>query len=115
MPVTKHVTIENVNPDNQQERVLMFYVALDTVERHIERVMRRAAVGGHSASERTLRRIHASSLVNLPAALDPDTSGMDTVRIYDNSRAEVRPVLVLEARRGSRAAVVVSLPRHRQH
>ena len=71
MPVTKHVTIENVNPDNQQERVLMFYVALDTVERHIERVMRRAAVGGHSASERTLRRIHASSLVNLPAALDP--------------------------------------------
>src|ERR1700730_13718891 len=31
-------------------RVSMFYVALDTVERHIKRVMRRAARGGHSAS-----------------------------------------------------------------
>jgi predicted ABC-type ATPase len=28
-------------------RVSMLYVALDTVERHIERVMRRAARGGH--------------------------------------------------------------------
>ncbi len=47
-----------------------FYVALDTVERHIERVMRRAARGGHSASERTLRKIHASSLGNLPTRTD---------------------------------------------
>src|SRR5207253_9669939 len=52
-------------------RVFMRYVALDTVERHIERVMRRAARGGHSASETTLRRIHASSLGNLPVALNP--------------------------------------------
>jgi predicted ABC-type ATPase len=50
-------------------RVSMFYIALDTVERHIERVMRRAARGGHSASESTLRKIHAASLNNLPMAL----------------------------------------------
>ena len=43
-------------------RVSMLYIALDTVERHIERVKRRAARGGHSASETTLRKIHASSL-----------------------------------------------------
>lgn len=30
--------------------------------------------GGHSASETTLRRIHASSLANLPIALNPEES-----------------------------------------
>jgi predicted ABC-type ATPase len=40
--------------------VFMRYFALDTVAQHIERVKRRAARGGHSASETTLRRIHAS-------------------------------------------------------
>jgi len=34
--------------------VFMRYIALDTVEHHIERVKRRAAGGGHSASETTL-------------------------------------------------------------
>jgi predicted ABC-type ATPase len=81
-------------------RVWMFYVALDTLERHIERVMRRAARGGHSASESTLRRIHASSLSNLPTALIPDKSGIEIVQIYDNSRFERRPRLALEAQRG---------------
>ncbi len=81
-------------------RVSMFYVALDSVERHIERVMRRAARGGHSASESTLRRIHASSLGNLPTALSPEKSGIEIIQIYDNSRFESPPGLVLEARRG---------------
>jgi len=79
-------------------RVFMRYVALDTVERHIERVKRRAARGGHSASESTLRRIHASSMANLPLALVPAKSGIEITRIYDNSRR--RPELVLEARQG---------------
>lgn len=91
-------------------RVSMFYVALDTVERHIERVMRRAALGGHSASERTLRRIHASSLGNLPIALIPDRSGIDIVQIYDNSRPEMRPALVLEARFGRIVRLADSFP-----
>jgi predicted ABC-type ATPase len=81
-------------------RVLMRYVALDTVEQHIERVKRRAARGGHSASETTLRRIHASSVANLPIALNPEESGIEIVRIYDNSQLESRPVLVLAARWG---------------
>lgn len=81
-------------------RVHMWYIALDTVDRHIERVKRRAARGGHSASDATLRRIHASSLANLRSALDPDKSGIESVRIYDNSRYEGRPSLVLETRHG---------------
>lgn len=72
-------------------RVSMFYVALDTVERHIERVMRRAARGGHSASESTLRKIHASSLGNLPTALIPNESGIEIVQIDDNSPSDSRP------------------------
>jgi predicted ABC-type ATPase len=80
--------------------VAMTYVALDTVERHIERVKRRAARGGHSASETTLRKIHASSLANLPLALDSENSGIDIVNVYDNSQSGGEPELVLEARRG---------------
>jgi hypothetical protein len=36
---------------------------------------------------------------NLPTALIPDRSGIDIVHIYDNSRSESRPALVLEVRR----------------
>ncbi len=81
-------------------RVFMRYLALDTVEHHIERVRRRAARGGHSASEATLRKIHASSLANLAVAMNAEKSGIEIVRIYDNSRSESRPGLVLAARRG---------------
>ena len=81
-------------------RVVMRYIALDNVEKHLERVRARAALGGHSASEGALRRIHASSLANLPKALDPRQSGIEFVRIYDNSADEQGPELVLTARRG---------------
>jgi predicted ABC-type ATPase len=91
-------------------RVSMFYVALDTVEHHIERVVRRAARGGHSASEHTLRRIHANSLRNLPTALIPDKSGIEIVEIYDNSRSESRPRLALEARQGRIVRLGVHFP-----
>jgi|ERR1700733_3986086 len=91
-------------------RVSMFYVALDTVERHIERVMRRAARGGHSASESTLRKIHASSLGNLPTALVPNESGIEIVQIYDNSRSDSRPRLALEPRRGRIVRLADSFP-----
>ena len=81
-------------------RVAMRYVALDSVEKHLERVRARAALGGHSASEGTLRRIHASSLAHLPKALDPRQSGIEFVRVYDNSTDDQQPELVLSARRG---------------
>jgi predicted ABC-type ATPase len=81
-------------------RVVMRYVALVTPELHIERVMQRAARGGHAASEATLRRIHAASFRNLPVALVPEQSGIEFVRVYDNSRFGHPPALVLEAGRG---------------
>lgn len=81
-------------------RTVMRYVALDSVEKHLERVRARAALGGHSASEGTLRRIHAGSLANLPKALDPRQSGIEFVRVYDNSADDRRPDLVLSTRRG---------------
>jgi predicted ABC-type ATPase len=91
-------------------RVSMWYVALDTVERHIERVKRRAARMGHSASERTLRRIHARSLGNLPLAFNPEKSGIEIIRVYDNSQFESRPNLALEARRGRFTRIAHDFP-----
>src|SRR5262245_46968349 len=95
------VTFDQAKPARENcFRVVMRYVALDTPERHIERVMQRAARGGHSASEMTLRRIHESSLRNLPLALIPEQSGIEFVRVYDNSSFGQAPNLVLEAERG---------------
>ena len=96
-------------------RVFIRYIALDTVEHHIERVKRRAARGGHSASETTLRRIHASSLANLPVVLNPQESGIEIVRIYDNSPPEGRPRLVLVARHGRVVRLADSFPEWLQH
>jgi predicted ABC-type ATPase len=78
----------------------MRYVALATPELHIERVMQRAARGGHAASETTLRRIHAASLRNLPFTILPDESGVEFVRVYDNSGFGQSPALALEVERG---------------
>jgi predicted ABC-type ATPase len=81
-------------------RVIMRYVALETPELHIERVLQRAARAGHSASKTTLRRIHANSLRNLPTALVPAKSGIESVRVYDNSRFGEPPKLVLQTEQG---------------
>jgi hypothetical protein len=40
-----------------------------------------ALSAGATASEATLRRIHAASLANLPTALDPEKSGVEFIRI----------------------------------
>ncbi len=81
-------------------RVLMTYVALDSFEHHLMRVLQRARLGGHSASESTLRRIYQSSLTNLKTTLHPQESGIEMVRIYDNSVFRKEPRLVLESVRG---------------
>ena len=91
-------------------RVVMRYIALDTVEGHIDRIRRRAARGGHSASESTLRRIYERSLANLPFALDPGSSGIDSLRVYDNSQFETRPALLLETRNGTILHLADSFP-----
>ena len=62
-------------------RLEMKYIALRSVDMHLERVAARADKGGHSASEGKIREIHASSMVNLRQAL----AEFDEVRVYDNS------------------------------
>jgi predicted ABC-type ATPase len=89
--------------------IAMIYVALESVEHHIERVKRRAARGGHSASESTLRRIHANSLANLPLALGA-ASSVDLLTIYDNSDFEGRPHLVLESVNGKLVRLAEQFP-----
>ncbi len=59
----------------------MTYIALSSVELHIERVAARADQGGHSAPAAKIRDIHASSITNLPRALVE----FDYVAVYDNS------------------------------
>jgi predicted ABC-type ATPase len=91
-------------------RVSMRYVALDSVERHIERVKRRAELGGHSASDGTLRQIHASSMSNLRLALDPAESGIESVRIFDNTRFDRPATRVLSARDGRILRIAADFP-----
>ncbi len=91
-------------------RVVMRYVALETPELHIERVLQRAARAGHSASETTLRRIHSNTLRNLPIALVPAESGIESVRVYDNSRFGEPPQLVLQTEQGRMVRMADHLP-----
>ena len=91
-------------------RVIMRYVALETPELRIERVLQRAARAGRSASETTLKRIHSNSLRNLPTALVPAESGIESVRVYDNSRFGEPPRLVLQTERGRIVRVADHFP-----
>ena len=88
----------------------MVYVALDNFQKHVERVRRRAILGGHAASESTLRRIYESSLKNLPTTLNPEESGIDTVRIFDNSAFQTVPRLCLSAERGRVVGITKDFP-----
>ena len=55
-------------------RVLMDYLAAGPVEEHVRRVMNRAALGGHSASERKLRDIYECSMKWISTKEDPRSS-----------------------------------------
>jgi predicted ABC-type ATPase len=73
----------------------LYYVALDTVERNIERVKFRVALGGHNIPEDAIRRRHKGSLDNLPKAL----ALADEAVIVDNT--EKVPRVVFEIGEGS--------------
>ena len=88
----------------------MIYVALDSFETHLERVIGRATLGGHSASESTLRRIYQSSLANLRSALDPDQSGIEKIQVFDNSVFNGTPRLVLESIDGRLTRLAANFP-----
>jgi predicted ABC-type ATPase len=62
--------------------VRVWYVGLDTVERHIARVRRRAAKGGHDIPVQKIRERYDKSRVNLLRLLPRLTE----LRVYDNSR-----------------------------
>jgi predicted ABC-type ATPase len=71
----------------------MHYIAA-RVEIHVERVTARALAGGHAASEPRLREMYASSMNNLPEALDT----FDHSFVYDSGGH--KPILQLEIERG---------------
>ena len=91
-------------------QVSMIYVCLDAFERHLERVRQRAFLSGHAASETTLRRIYDSSLANLPVALDAGRSGIDRVRVFDNTSVGQMPRLIPETTPGRFIHVAADLP-----
>ena len=66
--------------------VRMWYVGLDSPERHLARVRARVARGGHDIPEATVRRRYHTSRMNLIALLPR----LSELRVYDNS-AEADP------------------------
>ena len=71
--------------------VQLNYVALDTVERHVERVASRVAKGGHDISREDIERRFRTSYENLPKAIEL----ADKVNIFDNSD-KLKPVLQID-------------------
>jgi predicted ABC-type ATPase len=66
----------------------------------------RADAGEHSASETTLRRIHAASLANLPRAI----LEADQLWVYDNTKPGGPLQLVLEAESGNVNLMTARVP-----
>ncbi len=74
----------------------MHFIATDSIDENIARVIQRAQAGGHGASEREIRAIHHASIANLAAAMGV----FDRVRIYDSTARWSPPLLVAVARAG---------------
>jgi predicted ABC-type ATPase len=88
----------------------MDYVSVGSVEESVRRIAERSYRGGHSASEKLVADIYQKSTKNLLTALDFGESGIEVVRIYDNSelRGHVRQVLSL--RRGRPRSIAPEVP-----
>lgn len=74
----------------------MRFIATDSVDENVARVLQRAQAGGHGASEREIRSICRASVANLRAAIDT----FDGVRVYDSTARWEPPRLVAVAHRG---------------
>jgi predicted ABC-type ATPase len=91
--------------------VRMNYLAAGPVEEHIRRVRNRAALGGHSASERKLRDIYENSMKNLVTAFEHSMLGtIDVFRVFDNSGRQGQPRLVVEIAGGAPRAIAADVP-----
>jgi predicted ABC-type ATPase len=67
------------------------YVCVDNISSSIDRVATRADMGGHSASEETVKDIRSKSLFNLRRAFDELGKTIDLFDIYDNSAFGMPP------------------------
>jgi hypothetical protein len=72
----------------------MWYVALDSVELHIQRVREREARGGHGIPDEDIRRRYVESPKNLIRLLPHLTD----LHLYDNSRVPTADEPSLEPR-----------------
>jgi predicted ABC-type ATPase len=70
------------------------FLATDSIDENVLRVLQRAQAGGHGASEREIRAIHEASIANLREAL----TCFERVRIYDSTVPWAPPRLVASAR-----------------
>jgi len=74
----------------------MIFVATDSIDENIARIVQRAQGGGHGASEREVRAIHGASLANLSAAVD----AFERVDVYDSTASWSAPRLVATSHNG---------------
>ncbi len=88
----------------------MDYVAAGSAEESIRRIIERSYRGGHSASERLVRGIYEKSIANLFTALDFAESGIELVRVYDNSEVGGHVRQALSFRRGRPQSVADQIP-----
>ena len=88
----------------------MHFLLAGSVEESIRRITERSYRGGHSASERLVREIYGKSTNNLFTALDFGKSGIEVVRVYDNSAVGAEPRQVLSFRRGRFLSVADEIP-----
>ncbi|WP_320203463.1 zeta toxin family protein [Agrobacterium rosae] len=71
----------------------LYYVALDSVETHVERVRQRVLKGGHDIFEENIRRRHKGSLMKLTEALRI----ADEVLLIDDSSLEPHEVIAISS------------------
>lgn len=89
---------------------LMEYVMAGSVDESIRRIMERSYRGGHSASERLVAEIYEKSTKNLLTALNFAESGIEIVRVYDNSELRGHVRQLLSFRRGRPRSIAIEIP-----
>jgi predicted ABC-type ATPase len=67
-------------------RTQMFYIATENIAINLRRIIARAQGGGHSAPEKTLRKIHAASYATFSLAIAGVGASLDQLTVFDNSK-----------------------------
>lgn len=91
-------------------QTILYFLWAGGVDECIRRILRRSYRGGHSASERLVRRIYEKSMSHLRTALDPAASGIERVRVYDNSKFGGHAREIAAFREGSLIRVAENAP-----